>query len=230
MQHLLLAVAPWQHSCRCAVTMTAIIKQHCCNSAGCQLSQPGLQVVEEAPHSLEIVLKLKRQRAGQSYKMEFLHLQALEQTLRKIKAYKRPQPWENPEVLHCFERHVSAGSKETFSLEDFKRRAAHNDRSVGALANRMGLCTAWQQLFAWGRMNLTGCPKRWVCILSLRLAAECWAGAHACQSSCSSAALEIFGRRAARVDRSDGVLHHEWASNRTTTAMICLGEPITRWQ
>ena len=55
-------------------------------------------------------------------------LQALEQTLHKIKTYKRPQPWEDPDVQHCFEQHVSAGSKDTFSLEDLKRRTAHTDK------------------------------------------------------------------------------------------------------
>ena len=101
--------------------------------------------------NVEVVLKPKAQQARQVLQDGILHLQALEQTLRKIKAYKRPQPWENPEVLHCFEQHVSAGSKETFSLEDFKRRAAHNDRSVGALATNNVLCLDMAAFVALGR-------------------------------------------------------------------------------
>ena len=174
--------------------MTAIIKQHCCNSAGCQLSQPGLQVVEEAPHSLEIVLKLKRQRAGQSYKTEF----CICRLWSRHCARSRPTSARSPgRTQRC-----CTASSGTCRLA--ARRPSAWRTSSGVLLTTIGL---------WGRLQTE------------------WGSAqHACQSSCSSAALEIFGRRAARVDRSDGVLHHEWASNRTTTAMICLGEPITRWQ
>ena len=53
------------------------------------------------------------------------------------------------------------------------------------------------------------------CVYWAAPSADYWAGAYSCWCSCSSAALEIFRRRAAHIDRSGGALHRERAFNRT---------------
>ena len=53
-------------------------------------------------------------------------LQAALQTFSKSSSYKRPAVWEQPDVLRQFQEHVLETTKNAFSLEDTKRRVAHN--------------------------------------------------------------------------------------------------------
>ena len=52
------------------------------------------------------------------------------QTFSKGSPYKRPAVWEQPDVLRQFQEHVLETTKNAFSLEDTKRRVAHNTSYV----------------------------------------------------------------------------------------------------
>lgn len=52
------------------------------------------------------------------------------QTFSKGSPYKRPAVWEQPDVLRQFQDHVLETTKNAFSLEDTKRRVAHNSSYV----------------------------------------------------------------------------------------------------
>ncbi|DBA78771.1 TPA: putative protein fap47 [Trebouxia sp. C0004] len=55
---------------------------------------------------------------------------AMTQTFSKGSPYKRPAVWEQPDVLRQFQEHVLETTKNAFSLEDTKRRVAHNSSYV----------------------------------------------------------------------------------------------------
>lgn len=57
-------------------------------------------------------------------------MQAVVQTFSKGGAYKRPAVWEQPDVLRQFQEHVLETTKNTFSLEDTKQHAQHNNSYV----------------------------------------------------------------------------------------------------
>ncbi len=52
------------------------------------------------------------------------------QTFSKGSTYKRPATWEQPDVLRQFQEHVLETTKNAFSLEDTKKRVAHNSSYV----------------------------------------------------------------------------------------------------
>ncbi|KAL0021413.1 hypothetical protein WJX79_003538 [Trebouxia sp. C0005] len=62
------------------------------------------------------------------------------QTFSKGSPYKRPAVWEQPDVLRQFQDHVLETTKNAFSLEDTKRRVAHNSSYVrGMVGPERGL-------------------------------------------------------------------------------------------
>ena len=89
------------------------------------------QVLE--PHQMHVMMVMMMTMVTTTMTammIAIMMMQAVVQTFSRSGTYKRPAVWEQPDILRQFQEHVLESTKNAFSLEDTKRRVAHNREYV----------------------------------------------------------------------------------------------------